>query len=86
MLSKHACASVYVCLKSGRFVPACYQLPSSHDFFSQIPGVSRHTKRFESLITFDSSNICCLLFLLINVLYIEIFYFFSSHENARFSF
>ena len=55
-------------------------------FFSQILGVPRHTKRFESLITFDSSNICCLLFLLINVLYIEIFDFISSHENARFSF
>ena len=36
------------------------------------PGVPKHMKRFESLITFKSTKICCLLFLLINVLYIEI--------------
>ena len=37
-----------------------------------VPGVPKHMKRFESLITFDSKKIFCLLFLLINVLYIEI--------------
>ena len=37
-----------------------------------IPGVPKHMKRFESLITFDSIKICCLLFLLVNTLYIEI--------------
>ena len=37
-----------------------------------IPGAPKHMKRFESLITFDLTNICCLLFLLINILYIEI--------------
>ena len=33
--------------------------------------VPKHMKRFESLITFDSTKTCRLLFLLINVIYIE---------------
>ena len=38
-----------------------------------VPGVPKHMKRFESLIIFDSIKIiCCLLFLLVNVFYIEI--------------
>ena len=56
-----------------------------------IPGVPKHMKRFESLITFDSTKICCLLCLLINVLYwsniimpnVDLI---SFYENARFSF
>ena len=34
-----------------------------------ILGVPKHMKHFESLIKFDSTKICCLLFLLIKVLY-----------------
>ena len=36
-----------------------------------LPGAPKHMKRFESLIIFDSTKICHLLFLVINVLYIE---------------
>ena len=35
-------------------------------------GCPKHMKRFEILITFDPTKVCCLLFLLINILYIEI--------------
>ena len=38
----------------------------------QVPGVQKHMKRFERLITFDSTKICWSLFLMINILYIEI--------------
>ena len=42
------------------------------EVFSSIPGVPKHMKRFESLITFALTKIYCLLFLLIKILYIEI--------------
>ena len=60
----------------GRFYQGAAHLSLSVEKVSSddnhVPGVPKHMKRFESLITFDSIKICCLLFSLVNVLYIEI--------------
>ena len=50
---------------------ACHCKTKFPTVYMMIPGVPKHMKRFESLITFDSTQICCLLFSLVNVLYIE---------------
>ena len=49
----------------------CELVTKSHQLV-HIPGVPKHMKRFESLITFDSTKIGCSYFLLRDVLYIEI--------------
>ena len=59
----------YDVLHCKKFSMYIYFLAKSREIC--VPGVPKHMKRFESLITFDSAKICCLLFLLINVLYIE---------------
>ena len=60
-------------------------------YWVHVPGVPKHMKRFESLITFYSTKICCLLLFFMNVFFhrnfiMQYFNSISFYENARFSF